>query len=706
MATSIGVKLKMDGEAEFRKGLNNIVSSTKNLDKQLSTLEKSFEGEAKTMEQNKEQTDLLKRKQEQLEKQVEQVSKALEYAKDNYEENSAEVTSWEAALADAQARLEETNSALQDCADYQEQTTSAYEELTNTISDQEAELDSLRDAYIDAVLQFGEGSDEANELASRISDLSGELQDNKAKLEGAQEALRGVESAASDASTELDSVGDEFEETGSGAEELVGKFGGSFMGMADAIESAGVAGIIGIIAEALIDLGKQAVEAMDTVQEASNRMQLATLLTGDALVEAENAAYNAYLQMTDTNVSLEDMEEIGGALYTRLGLTGDALEQATLLFGQYSSTVGVDGVNAVNDLVSVMRLWGLETEDDATNIETLSGIMDKFVYAQGQGQLSINDVTSAMTAQSGAWQSVGYSMDDAIALMAAYTDAGGSTSEITSAVDKAVHALAGNTDDMGAAWNEALAMLTDADDRFAVLDQTIGDTGVTISTAFGKSAADGMADVFRDGKVQVDQYSAGLTDVSGKMTELYGSTRTVSDALSDVTKAVGNYEMINFQNMRAIEQQYEDWKNSSQNAAGSVQRDFRKTANELSTPIPMHVSAPVIGYSKSGSGENTTLTPYYGGRYTFARGYDQAMLLTAPTIFGASGNNLLIGGDRPGNEIVVGEQHLLDMMSKVMSRSGITLNIYGAEGQDENALADLVIDKLQREILGQESIYG
>ena len=85
------------------------------------------------------------------------------------------------------------------------------------------------------------------------------------------------------------------------------------------------------------------------------------------------------------------------------------------------------------------------------------------------------------------------------------------------------------------------------------------------------------------------------------------------------------------------------------------------------------------------------------------------MILSAPTIFGMSGNNLLVGGDRPGNEIVVGENHLLEMMERTVSRNltnDIVLNIYGAEGQSVNDLADAVIDKLQREIIGSEAVYA
>lgn len=699
MATSIGVKLGLDGEKEFRKGLNDIISTTKSLDKQMSALESSFDGEKKSIEENAKQTELLEKKKAALEKQIEETNKALEYAKENYEEGSKEIASWEGALADAEKALNDTNSALQDCADYQEEANSAYGQLTAEIADQESQLDDLRDAYIDAVLEFGEGSDEAQNLAGQISSLSGELQDNKAKLEGAQDALKGVEDAASGASGELDTIQDEMDETGSGAEDLVNKFGSSFMGAASAIESAGVAGIIGIIAEELIELGKQAVQMMNDVQEASNEMIRATLLTGDGLVDAENAAYNAYLKMNDANMSMKDMEAIGGTLYTRLGLTGDALEEATYLFGKYASATGVDGVNAVNDLVDVMRRYNLESEDEATNIETLTGLMDSFVYGSAQGKLSVDSITSAVREQSASWKEVGYDVDDAIALMAGFTDAGGDVSTLTTALSKSISALSGNTDDMGAAWQTAVDMMVNAEDINSTLNQTIGDTGVTIEQAFGKKAAKDMITTFQSGKVQIDTFKTGLEDAAGQMDILYESQQTVGDGLDSLGKAFENYEMIQHQNMQAIEQQYKDWQNASSEAKDSLTSDYDALYNELSTPIPLHVTAPSISYTSNGS----TYTPTSGGRYTFARAYDQAMILSAPTIFGAMGNNLLVGGDRPGNEIVVGESHLLDMMSKVMNRSGgIVVNVYGAEGQSENAIADYVIDKLQRELINSE----
>ena len=48
----------------------------------------------------------------------------------------------------------------------------------------------------------------------------------------------------------------------------------------------------------------------------------------------------------------------------------------------------------------------------------------------------------------------------------------------------------------------------------------------------------------------------------------------------------------------------------------------------------------------------------------YKKAYDEAMVLSNPTVFGASGNALLAGGEGHGNEVVSGEAHLMDLISQ------------------------------------------
>ena len=97
------------------------------------------------------------------------------------------------------------------------------------------------------------------------------------------------------------------------------------------------------------------------------------------------------------------------------------------------------------------------------------------------------------------------------------------------------------------------------------------------------------------------------------------------------------------------------------------------------------------------------------------------MILNSPTLFG------LIGGDRPGNEIVVGESHLLDMMRQtvqtafgyVPAASGVSnsttttnnysnnpvINVYGAPGQDVRELANIIEQKISRNVSRRGAVW-
>lgn len=61
----------------------------------------------------------------------------------------------------------------------------------------------------------------------------------------------------------------------------------------------------------------------------------------------------------------------------------------------------------------------------------------------------------------------------------------------------------------------------------------------------------------------------------------------------------------------------------------------------------------------------------------FKKAYDDAYLLNSPTIFGASGGQLLGGGEGNGSEAVVGTDKLMSMMADVVGNQNITVVLEG-----------------------------
>ena len=89
----------------------------------------------------------------------------------------------------------------------------AFDRLTDTVSEQESKLIELKRAYASAVLEFGEGSREAQDLANEITSLSSDLRRNRA-------TLTDVQSAADQVERGMDDLGDSFQDTEQDASSL------------------------------------------------------------------------------------------------------------------------------------------------------------------------------------------------------------------------------------------------------------------------------------------------------------------------------------------------------------------------------------------------------------------------------------------------------------------------------------------------------
>ena len=66
----------------------------------------------------------------------------------------------------------------------------SFDALTKTLETQKAELEKLNNEYKSAVLEFGDGSEQAMEFADKIKNLNKEIEDNEHKVELAEKAMK------------------------------------------------------------------------------------------------------------------------------------------------------------------------------------------------------------------------------------------------------------------------------------------------------------------------------------------------------------------------------------------------------------------------------------------------------------------------------------------------------------------------------------
>ena len=91
----------------------------------------------------------------------------------------------------------------------------------------------------------------------------------------------------------------------------------------------------------------------------------------------------------------------------------------------------------------------------------------------------------------------------------------------------------------------------------------------------------------------------------------------------------------------------------------------------------------------------------------YDKAMDQPYLLNGATIFGAAGGRLL-GGGESGSEMIIGTDKLMGMIKEAagIGTAPITVNVYGAAGQDIRELAKEVSKEIQNIITDKEKAYA
>lgn len=89
----------------------------------------------------------------------------------------------------------------------------------------------------------------------------------------------------------------------------------------------------------------------------------------------------------------------------------------------------------------------------------------------------------------------------------------------------------------------------------------------------------------------------------------------------------------------------------------------------------------------------------------YRKAMDEPYFLEDPTIFGAA-NGKFLGGGEAGSELIIGTEKLMEMMQEAVGGRNVVINVYGAEGQNVNALAEVIAEKLENLTRRKGAIYA
>ena len=117
MATNIGPKIGIDGEAEYRKQINNIIQQAKTLDSEMKAVTASFTKDTTAKEKNAATSKILSEQISVQKKRIEELSGMLEKSAKKYGENDTRTLKWKEAVNNATAELKRLEAQQRDSAD-------------------------------------------------------------------------------------------------------------------------------------------------------------------------------------------------------------------------------------------------------------------------------------------------------------------------------------------------------------------------------------------------------------------------------------------------------------------------------------------------------------------------------------------------------------------------------------------------------------
>lgn len=283
--------------------------------------------------------------------------------------------------------LEAAERAARDLIDAQDDTADAYEALQRTISKQQDDLEALQREYANLVLEQGESSDEAQELADRIGRLSGELGENRQQLENAERAA--------------DRLGDTMEDAGQQAED----------------SSEGYTVLKNVIANLATEAINKAVDAFkELATEGDSALAMLEARTGATSSEMEGFEDVMY-EVYNANYG-ESLGDVSEKLSTVIQMTDDldnaSLANVTKNAIALEDVFGFDIMESMRGVNSLMDQFGI-TSDQAFNL---------IVQGAQKGLNQNDDLLDTINEYSVQFKNAGYSADDMFNMLANGVESG------------------------------------------------------------------------------------------------------------------------------------------------------------------------------------------------------------------------------------------------------------------------------------------
>lgn len=161
MPVSIGPRIQVDGEAEYRQQISNIIEQGKTLDAEMRALTATFSDNATAEEKAAATTDLLNLQLDNARERTRLVREMTQKSAETTEENSRETLKWRQALANAKEQQAKLERAVED-------NTKALDKQGEAAQENQKQMTGLGDVLEKLAPSTGKLGDQVNFLSDKL----------------------------------------------------------------------------------------------------------------------------------------------------------------------------------------------------------------------------------------------------------------------------------------------------------------------------------------------------------------------------------------------------------------------------------------------------------------------------------------------------------------------------------------------------------
>lgn len=269
-----------------------------------------------------------------------------------------------------------------------------------------------------------------------------------------------------------------------------------------------------------VGAGVASYKAWSEVDDALDSVAAGTGATGKELESLQQTAKDVYTSMP---VDIKATGQAVADINTRLGLQGDALEEATRQFMKYSEVNSSDVSTSIENVAKAMNDANIPTSE-------LNSVLDELTSASQASGLTVDTLAEALSQNGVQMRALGFNTQETIALLATMEKNGVNSSVVLTGMKKAM----ANYTNAG----------KDANVELGNLFQGIQDGTVSASDAmdvFGTKAGASLYQYIQEGKLNYQDLLKVLQDSNGQLDASY---EAMLDPMDQAKVAMNNLKQV------------------------------------------------------------------------------------------------------------------------------------------------------------------